>query len=205
MDLTRQIDPSTLAALSGVFFPILMVYADWPGAPVYAHSGAGSIFWGGETWVGVGALGGVDIPAEAISGVVSAEAILSLVGVPVDLDGRLDDAIRGRTVAVYFAVLSGRPGGYDGQQVSGEGVTIVGSPVPLFFGTMDAFDLDTSATQSGVSHEARVTVTTGPSARSMATIYHTDEDQRKRHPGDTAGRLLIMAYAKAQKLTWPEN
>lgn len=205
MDLMRQVSAETLDALSGVFFPVLMVHVDWPEEPVYAHTGVGPITWDGHTWVGVGPVGAVDIPPEALSGVVAAEAILSLVGVPVDLDGMLDDEIRGRAVEVYFAVVAGRPGGHDGRQITGPGCTLKGAPSPLFYGTMDALDLDAAASDTGVSHEARVTVTTGPSARSRASIYHTDEDQRRRHPTDTAGRHLIMAFAKAQKLTWPEN
>lgn len=205
MELKRGVSPSTLAALQGPVFPILMVHLDWPDAPVWVHSGVGPIIWGGVTWTGMGPVGSMSVPAEAVGGVVSVEAILSLVGVPADLDGLADDRIRGRAVEVYIAIVQGRPGGHDGKQPTGPGNTLVGDPVSLFSGTMDGLDLDAQEADDGVEHTASVTVTTGPSARSMATVYHSDEDQRRRYPSDTAGRLVIMALANAEKLRWPEN
>lgn len=203
MDLRRGVAPETLAALKRPFFPILMVFLDWPEAPVYAHTGVGPITFRGQTWLGVGPVGGVDLPSDSMGGVASAEAVLSLIGVPADLDGLADDNIRNRTVEVFVALLQDRPGGYDGQQATGN--LLVGAPIPLFSGTVDALDLDSKETSDGVEHTAKVGVSTGPSARSSATCFHSDEDQRRFYPWDTAGRHLIMAKARAEKLRWPEN
>lgn len=204
MDLKRGVHPALLASLAQGGHPVLFGYLDWPGAPVRAHSGVGAITWGGHVWNGVGTLGNIDIPAEA-GEIAAVEAVLSLAGVPADLDGYADDAIRGRTVALYLGGVAGRPGGDDGKQTTGPGSTLIGTPVSLFSGTMDGLTLTASATDEGVDHEAQVAVATGVEARSMASIYHTDEDQRRTYPTDTAGRLVILAYAKAQKLTWPET
>lgn len=197
MDLTRGVPPATLAVMAGVFHPVLFAYLDWPDAPVHVHSATGPITWGGHEWKGVGPLGGVDIPSESMGGVAAVEAALSLIGVPADLDGLADDQIRGKAVEVYLGTLAARPG--DG------GPVLIDDPVSLFFGTMDVLDLSASQEGANVSHTATVTAATGPSARSMASISHSDEDQRRAFPGDTAGRLVILSYAKAQKLTWPEN
>lgn len=205
MGLTRAIDPATLAALAGPFNAVLLAHIDWPDAPVHAHTGVGNISWDGQTWTGVGPLGDVDIPAEALAGIVTSEAILTLAGVPADLDGLIDDVIRNRAVDLWFAVVAGRPGGHDGAQATGDGNTIIGTPAWLFSGTIGGLDLDDTAVDGGVEHSARITVGTGPGARSMASISHSDEDQRRHYPSDTAGRHVIMAQARAQKLTWPAN
>jgi hypothetical protein len=49
-----------------------------------------------------------------------------------------------------------------------------------------------------------ITLANGPSQRSFAEVFHTYEDQIRRFPGDTAGRLTINAEAERDKLTWPE-
>lgn len=205
MDLTRGLSAPTLAAIQRPFFPLLFGHLDWPDAPVRAHTGVGPITWGGHTWTGVGPLGNVEIPTEAMGSVVATEAILSLIGVPADLDGFADDQIRGRAVSLHLGVVQGRPGGVDGMSTSGPGNVLIGAPVELFSGVMDILDLDASADGTEISHQARVTAITGPGARTRASLTHNDEDQRSKYPTDTAGRHVILAYAKAQKLKWPEN
>ena len=204
MELRRGVHPALLTALARGGYPILLAHLDWPDAPVWAHSGIGPIDWGGETWRGVGMLGNVELPAED-SEIAAVEAILSLAGVPADLDGYADDAIRNRAVSIYIGAVAGRPGGHDGKQVTGPGNTLVGTPTQLFSGLMDGMTLTDSASDTGVDHAVQVAVGTGVEARSRATIYHSDEDQRRAYPADTAGRLVILAYARAQKFTWPEN
>jgi hypothetical protein len=197
MDLIRGVDPLMQAAMAGPFFPICLAYLDWPGAPVYAHSGVGTITWDGHDWIGVGTLGNIDIPPET-AGVAAVDAMLSLAGLSEEIEMYVDDPIRNRTVELYLGVVAARPGEPGGNQLRGD-------PVSLFGGTMDGLSLIASQGEKGVTTEAQVNVATGPSARSSATIYHTDENQKSRHPLDTAGRLVILAYARAQKLTWPET
>lgn len=204
MELRRGVQSETLAALSNGAFPVLFAHLDWPEVPVFVHSGVGQIPWGGQTWRGVGMLGNIDLPAEA-SEIAAVEAVLSLAGVPADLDGYADDAIRNRSAILHLGAVAGRPGGNDGKQVEGPGSTLVGLPVQLFSGTMDGLTLTASAADGGVEHEAQISVATGQEARSMASVSHSNEDQRRRYPSDSAGRLVILAFAKAQRLTWPEN
>lgn len=204
MILRRGIAPEMLGALAGPSYPVLFAYLDWPGGEVRAHSGVGTITWGGQDWTGVGTVGQVEVPEEA-PGVAAHEAVLSLAGVPADLDGYADDQIRNRTVGLWIGILAGRPGGHDGAQAAGSGSTLIGTPVELFAGTMDGLSMTDSASDEGVEHQVQVMVATGIEARSGASIRHSDEDQRRAYPSDTAGRLVIMAIANSQRMTWPEN
>lgn len=204
MELRRGVAPALLDALARGGYPVLFAQLDWPDATVRAHTGVGPIIWGGHQWLGVGMLGAVELPEES-SEVAAVEAILSLAGVPADLDDYADDVIRGRSVTLYLGATLGRPGGHDGQQTVGEGSTLVAAPTQLFAGIMDALTQTTARTDDGVEHTVQVAAVTGQEARSMASVYHSDEDQRRAYPGDTAGRLVVLAYARAQKLTWPEN
>ena len=204
MELRRGVDPALLARLSGVSYPILFAYLDWPGAPVWAHSGVGPITWGGQTWQGVGHVGAVELPEESAE-IAATEAMLTLAGVAADLDGYADDNIRNRLVEIYLGSVQGRPGGHDGRQVTGPGSTLAGAPQRLFAGLMDVLTLTAAKSDEGVEHTAQVSVISGQEARSAATVFHSDEDQKRKFPGDTAGRLVILAFARAQKLTWPEN
>ena len=56
----------------------------------------------------------------------------------------------------------------------------------------------------GLSRVIHIDVANGPSQRLSARLYHTDEDQRRAYPDDTAGRLVINAEARQERITWPE-
>ncbi|NUM72729.1 hypothetical protein HUU40_00065 [candidate division KSB1 bacterium] len=201
MDLKRGVDPVLLAALSQMSNPVLLVYLDWEGAPVYAHTGVGIIEWNGHEWEGVGKFSEIAIPEES-SGLAMIEAVLTLAGVDADLQGHIDDNIQGRIAEIYVGALTDRPGGFDGKQND----VLIGTPISIFTGKMDTFGISTSKAGRGkVVNRAVISIATGVEARSAFSIYHNDENQRREYPDDTAGRLVILAYANAQKLTWPQN
>lgn len=197
--LTRGLPSAMVSAMSGAFWPVLFVWLDWPGAAVRAHTGVGDIVWGGHTWHGVGNFGGVTTPDEAGS-MVATEATVSLVAGAAEMDGYLDDAIRNRSGEIYLGFVTDRPG------TAGGATLVFATPVTVFSGAMDGLGLAIKPQgRSGYATEASLTLRTGPGARSEASIYHTEADQALRHPGDTAGRLAILALATAQKLLWPAN
>lgn len=198
VSLTRGVPAPMLAAMAGTFYPVAFVYLDWPGATLRAHTGVGAITWGGQSWAGVGPMGSISIPAESGGSMVATEAALSLVADPMELDSYADDVIRNLAGEIYLGVVSARPG-------QPGGTTLVSDPVTIFSGLMDALVIEVEPTDTGVNHRATVTLITGPGARSDAAVYHSDQDQGRKYPGDTAGRHLVLAYAKAQKLTWPES
>lgn len=201
MILRRGVPAPMMTALrSGVIYPVLFGHLDWPVEPVRVHTAVGPITWGGELWRGVGELGTIEIPAENAS-IASLEGTLSLDGIRIeDLDDYADDAIRGRSATLYLGCLTERPGGWSGE----EPCELVSDPIDLFSGVMDGFTTTDSVTDDGIFTQAAVSVSTGVEARTGSTIYHTDENQRRATGGlDTAGRLVILAYANAQKTRWP--
>lgn len=196
MDLMRTINPATEAAISGASFnPVVMVWLDWPGGDVRAHSGVGSITWGGETWAGVGEFGAVSVPDEAIGG-VPVEWSVSLTCDLEDLADYADAVIRQRPGAVYLGVTT-----------EAGGNVLIGAPVELSSGTMDVLVLRTEVERADnsvqVLYTLTVTLATGPGYRSSAAIAHSHEDQSRAYPGDTAGKMLVLATARAEKTLWP--
>lgn len=197
MDIMRSVSAGMQAALSGPFFyPCLMVWLDWPGDEVRAHTGRGSIIWGGEPWHGVGEFGSVSVPEESASG-VPVDFSLSLVCDLAELAEYADAVVRQREGRIYLGATTG-PGGN----------VLVGDPVELIAGTMDTLVLTTEVQREDGSvqilYTLTVGMTTGPSMRSMASIVHSHEDQSRQFLGDTAGKRLILASARAAKTYWPE-
>lgn len=123
-----------LTALSGVFNPVLLVYVDWPTAPVRVHSGVGNISFDGETWSGLGKYGDIIIPGEQ-AGIVSEKAELVVSGTIADLLQELNKDPRNKDVEIYFGITT-EPAGN----------TLVGTPNLLFTGYVDSirFTLDRS-------------------------------------------------------------
>lgn len=195
MDLTRNTPPALLAALSGPFFyPVVMVDVDWPGSRIRAHTNTGTITWGGQAFQGVGKFGGVDVPGEAMAGIPE-EFRMSLTCDLPELAAYADTVIRGRAGTVYLGATSTR-GGSD----------LIGA-VAIASGTCDGLvlrtELEGDEDQTVILYTLTVTLSTGPSYRSMAAIAHSHEDQLRAFPGDTAGEHLILAQANAEKTLWP--
>jgi hypothetical protein len=191
--LKRNIDPATLNALAQpVFYPVIMVYLDWPDAPVYAHSNVGPLIWDEQTWQGVGEFGAIQMPEEEL-GLAAQPAEVRLIGVPDELDQYLTDPIRNREAVIYFGVVTERGGN-----------VLIGEPFEMFVGYMDAMRETVTVEDGVMRRDVVLTVANGPSQRSFAEVFHTYEDQQRRFPGDTAGRLTINAEAELDKLTWPE-
>lgn len=191
--LKRDIHPDTLAALAGtVLHPVILVYLDWPDGEVRVHSNVGPLEWDGHTWLGVGSFGAIQMPEEA-TGLGSDPTELRLVGAPDELDARLEDPIRDRDGVVLFGLVTERAG-----------TTLIGEPFEIFSGYMDALRDVVEVNEDEARRDIVISVAPGPSQRDFAEVFHTAEDQARRFPDDTAGRLTINAEAERDKLTWPQ-
>lgn len=196
MDMRRGASSALMGAISGpVFYPVTLVYIDWPDAPVRVHSGVGAISWGGHTWLGVGDFGEISIPAES-EGLVPTTAQLTLYAVPDEIFDYLDAPIRNRTGRVLWGATTTRAGN-----------VLVGDPVEVFSGYIDADSLPVREVDEGGRIVQllgyQLTLDSGPGNRSVASIYHSYEDQISKYPGDTAGRHVQLSRSKAVKRTWP--
>lgn len=193
MALTRNVDAALAAELAGPFFhPVILVFLDWPGAPAYAHTGAGDLSWNGQTWQGVGGFADIALPQED-TGQAADPAKLGLVGLPDELDDYLDDDARNVRGTIYFGAVTERAG-----------TTLVGEPFPVFDGYLDAMR-DTFEMQDGAAvRGVRLSLGSGAPQRSTGYLFHTDESQSAEYPGDTAGRWVINAELRREKQRWPE-
>lgn len=190
MELRRGVHPDTLAAMQGVFHPVAMVYLDWPGTPVYAHTGAGILTWGGHDWGGVGDFGQLDMPSEQ-TGMQAAVAAVTLIA-PADSLFELHGVeIRGMRAQIWAAVVTER-GGH----------VIIGEPLSLFQGYMDGRRFPIAEADGVRAQSVQIQLSAGPSARVTASPYHSREDQERAYPGDTAGRLVERSRDWSRKLRW---
>lgn len=185
MDLIRIIHPDTLAAIqSGRFHPAVLLRADWPGDPVFVHSGIGTMTWDGEDWIGVGHLGGLSLPAET-AGLSLSEGYMTLGGTEAQVEAlhAQADAAYGRTVQTWFATVT-----------SAAGATLIGEPFELWHGTMGRLiDQTDFVGESGLVFALRVELLSGVRRRANGLPLHGYEDQSTAYPGDTAGRWLQAA------------
>lgn len=191
--LTRGTPTAMLATLAQpIFYPVILVYLDWPDTPVFLHSNYGTLMWDSVGWHGVGHFGDMTIPEESL-GMAAQSAEMRLIGLPAELDDYLDDPIRNRPARVWFGVVTERAGN-----------VLVADPVEVFSGYMDAMRDNTQASDDGLSRGVILSVAPGPSQRSRAEVYHTYEDQMRAYPGDTAGRFSINIEATVATMLWPE-
>ena len=195
MDYVRGYTPAQLAALDGTFFPLTFVYVDWPVTPIRAHEKAGTITWGGNDWLGVGNYGSISIPAEQ-TGLAASSATLRLLAAPEDTFDIQDDPVRNRTAIIYSGLVATR-----------NSTVLIGDPIELFAGHVDSMDFSTEVVTRSDGGQERmqaidIGIVSGPGARSKASIYHSDQDQSRAYPGDTAGRHLAFNRDNLGKLTW---
>lgn len=147
---------------------IYLVKLEWPSGTVRAHTGIGDLMMAGETWTGVGNLGGIsDVTDDYELG--RSEITVELSGFDRDLlrESFRRDAV-GRTGIVYAAVRDA------------QGVPIEASLTPLFAGYM----ADIPVTL-GDANKISVTLATDTAEPSRKTPgRYTDESHRRLYPGD---------------------
>jgi hypothetical protein len=185
--LTRGVDPDLLDALaSGAFWPVLLVYIDWPDDPVRVHSGVGVLEWDEEDWVGVGDAGFLNLPGEA-PGLAAFEGEASVGGVDAEIDAILDADPRWREVSVWFGAVTDRAG-----------VTLIGEPVQVFWGYVDSLGDRTEWTPEGAFRVAVLGLGVGPGQRANDAAHHSYEQQIEAYPGDTSGRWLKAGRTRVE-------
>jgi len=109
-----------------------------------------------------------------------------------ELAAYADAVIRQRQGVVYL-----------GATTTAGGNVLIGDPVEIAAGTMDTLVLAVDTSDEATDYQLTIGMTTGPDYRTSAAIHHSHEDQSRLYPGDTAGKRLMLANARAEKTLWP--
>ena len=167
--MPRLITDAFLAALtSPEVRPAIFVEAHFTSGPLYAWSGLGPVNWNGQTWLGVGTLGGISTIEEGAD--VQARGItLTFGGFDATLLANvLGEFQVGLPVTVWLALFD----------TNG---ALIPNPLVAFAGRMDQPTIQTDGQTASlqINCENRLVDLNTPCER-----RYTDEDQQIDHPGD---------------------
>lgn len=175
--MPRNIDPGTLAAMTQkIVRPVFLVEMDQQTFPLYAWSGIGNLVYNGNTYAGVGELGGIQFPSEG-SDIQANGAGVSLSGIqPKDVMDALNTLQIGGQATIMMGFLN------DQWQLAG-------APIVVFRGLIDPPQLSTGAKiDANGNSPAKVSV---PLESRLATLGSgqqrklTRTDQALTHPDDS--------------------
>jgi hypothetical protein len=182
--IKRDVPDEILEAIKNAYYPVLLVHVDWPDAPIFAHTGEGNILLDGQTWLGVSEFGAVTAPEEDQSD-VAVEAELIIAGTEEKVLEQLDDNPLYRDADIYWG-LTTEPGG-----------NVLIGVMEHFIGYVSDHGFSKTDGDPG-EHVGRLTLGSGPSARSGATVLHSHEDQIANYPSDTLFEKLVYASTLIQ-------
>jgi len=160
----------------------LLVFVDWPGSPLYAWTGVGSISWNGQTWIGTGVLGQIDKVADSVD--------KSDIGVELTLN-YLDDDLRneivttdpvGADASIYLALMT----------VAGQ----VDETYEIFPGFVDEISILDAGETGAIT--VRLASELARMARPLA-YQLTDAHQKDLFPGD---RGMEFASKMGEPVFW---
>ncbi|HYH64139.1 MAG TPA: hypothetical protein VD866_05530 [Urbifossiella sp.] len=178
---SRDITPDTLAAATApTIYPVLFVKMEFDGGDVCLHSQLGTLSFAGDTYTGVGKLGGIT-PAEEVSDLSSSQVNLTLSGLPLDLVSILfNEQYQGRRATVFLGYLDP------------ETNVLVDTPTILYRGLLDTADFSKGKTfATTVSVGSRFAAWGKPQPR-----RYNNADQQARYPGDTGLQYIDKATYK---------
>lgn len=171
-------DQQTAAAAS-VVRPIMLVRLDFANQPVLAHTSLGDLAAMGETYKGVGNLGGLSALKEGTQA-RSYGAQLTLSGLDPALVATVQvEHYRGRDERIYIGLLN-------------ENHQLIGTPSQEWRGRMDYCDISLGETASiTLNAESRLADCDRPRVR-----RYTHEDQQDLYPGDMGFEFVAAMVNK---------
>jgi hypothetical protein len=178
---SRDITSTTITATqASTVHPVLFLKMEFDGGDVNLHSELGSITWGGDTYTGVGKLGGVS-PAEEVSDLSSSPINLTLSGLPLDLVSTLfNEQYQGRLATLYVGYLNMTTR------------VLVDTPAILYKGLIDTADFNQGKTFSiTLSVGSRFAAWDKPVIR-----RYNNATQQSRFPGDTGLQYIEQTTNK---------
>lgn len=169
---------ATAAAARRVTMAVF-VELDFASGYVRAHDGIGPITFGGNTYLGVGQFGGIEVAEEAVE-VIAKPLKLKLSGVDSTLvSSTMTEVYQNRSVTVYLGFMD-------------EDSQLIGTPETVWEGRMNQMSISLTGGDATISltceHRLR---------REPRIARFTDADQKLVHPGDRFFDLLhtIPGYA----------
>lgn len=184
--MTRGLTSGAQAAVAGETVARQVAVAlDFPSGIARWNSSPADIVIGGETFLGVGALGTISAAEEGIE-LRSYGMTVGITGIPRDAIAlALGQAYQGRAGTVWEVILDTSTW------------LPVADPIVIFRGRMDQMDISLGSTaQVSVKLENRLTDWERPKIN-----RYTDADQRRRDPNDGSFRFVPATTEK--EIIWP--
>lgn len=163
--------------------PALACFMDLVSGPIRVWTGIGNKTWDGNTYNGIGMIGGVS-PIQESTAVVANGISLNLTGIPSDMISvALQERYRGRKVYLWLWL-------FDGSNA------LITSPVQLFAGRLNTMTIQDSGETATITIAAESRIVDLNRARERR---FTDGDQKQLYPGD----LGFEFVANLQNADWP--
>jgi len=183
--MTRGLSTNNEAAVvADTIAPLLFVEMDFGSGFSRAHSGIGTITWGGYDWLGVGTLGSISAiedSAELQRQTVS----FTINGIPSEWRSIvLDESYQGRSAKVYLGFLDTST------------YILTDDPALLYIGKMDVASIKQGAEMSiTITAESRIAAWNRPMVR-----RYTNNEQQFRFTGDKG--LEFIDQASRKEINW---
>lgn len=176
-------DGTRIASAASTIHPVVFVKMRFDGGNVNLHTELGDIAFNGDTYNGVGKLGGIGAMEEN-SDLSRTPISLSLSGLPNDLITiLLSEQYQGRLATIFLGYLD----------LSTR--ILVATPTIIYQGNMDTANFSIDQTFSiSLSVESRFAAWETPLIR-----RYNNSDQQSRYPGDTGLEFITQA---ADKTIW---
>jgi hypothetical protein len=167
--MSRELPTGFASAMDApILHPVFLAQIDWPTGTIRVWNGYGDLTWDGQTWVGVGHLGGISVIKEsrdlAANGVT-----LSLSGIP---SGNISLALANNTQGQPAYIWVGE------LDVATKAFTV--DPYRIFAGIIDVCPIEDDGTTATINvNLEKEFIDTRTEGR-----RYTHEDQQIDYPGD---------------------
>ena len=163
--------------------PVVLVELQFDSGISRLWSGVGNLVWNGDTFLGAGGLGSIDLAQETVE--QKALGIrLTLSGIPPsEISLALGEDVIGRIATVWLAF-------FDASDL------LIADPIVVFAGRMDTMDVALADTATvTVTAESRLIDWDRPRER-----RYTDADQQEKFPGDQG--LAFVSQSVEKEIVW---
>lgn len=172
------------AALIATNVPMLvLVEMDFASGFLRANNSGMDIIWDSKTWLGVGAVGGID-PVQEMTDMSAMGLSFTLSGVPTAyISLAIGQNYQGRACKIWFAILNA-------------GHQVIADPIGPFSYRMDTMDIELGQTATiKVAAESRLV-----DWEKVDVSRYTNEEQQHLYPGDIG--LEFVPQMVEKELRW---